>query len=180
MLSGASRAVAGCGWAGYVLGPVVIGEIASATTLHVALFLIPALAGTVAVATGMAKALRCSVVPADVAPSERPPLAVDRWTEMGFAMPTRIAGTSGSGRQEGRLSQRPVPRSWLRKFVPGSEQRQQRQGRGGLVERQVTLHQISSALLLPAQRSGAKWPGVASSGKQSMEVVQLMERCNRQ
>jgi MFS family permease len=53
--------VAGCGWAGYVVGPVVIGEIASTTTLHIALFLIPVLAGTVAVATGMAKALRRSV-----------------------------------------------------------------------------------------------------------------------
>ena len=67
----AVAAVAGCGWAGYVVGPVVIGEIASATTLHIALFLIPVLAGTVAVATGMAKALRRSERPADAAPSER-------------------------------------------------------------------------------------------------------------
>jgi MFS family permease len=51
-------AVAGCGWAGFVVGPVVIGEIASTTTLHIALFVIPVLAGTVAVATGTAKALR--------------------------------------------------------------------------------------------------------------------------
>ena len=70
-------AVAGCGWAGFVVGPVVIGEIASTTTLHIALFLIPVLAGTVAVATGMAKALRCSALPADAAPSGRPPTAVD-------------------------------------------------------------------------------------------------------
>ena len=34
-------AVAGCGWAGFVVGPVVIGAIASTTTLHTALFLIP-------------------------------------------------------------------------------------------------------------------------------------------
>jgi len=54
----AVAAVAGCGWAGYVVGPVVIGEIASTTTLHTALFLIPILAGAVAVATGTAKALR--------------------------------------------------------------------------------------------------------------------------
>jgi MFS family permease len=54
----AVAAVAGCGWAGYVVGPVVIGEIASTTTLHIALFLIPVLAGSVAVATGTAKALR--------------------------------------------------------------------------------------------------------------------------
>src|SRR6202034_4390832 len=50
--------VAGCGWAGYVVGPVVIGAIASTTSLQVALFLIPVLAGTVAVATGSAKVLR--------------------------------------------------------------------------------------------------------------------------
>ncbi len=63
----AVAAVAGCGWAGYVVGPVVIGEIASTTTLHIALFLIPVLAGSVAVATGMAKALRRSALPADAA-----------------------------------------------------------------------------------------------------------------
>jgi MFS family permease len=74
----AVAAVAGYGWAGFVVGPVVIGEIASTTTLHVALFLIPVLAGTVAVATGMAKALRRSTLPAEAAPSERPPTAVDR------------------------------------------------------------------------------------------------------
>jgi hypothetical protein len=51
-------AVAGSGWAGFVIGPVVIGELASATTLHVALFLIPVLAGCVAVATSTAKTLR--------------------------------------------------------------------------------------------------------------------------
>ena len=73
----AVAAVAGCGWAGYVVGPVVIGAIASATTLHIALFLIPVLAGTVAVATGMAKALRRSERPADAAPSERASTVVD-------------------------------------------------------------------------------------------------------
>jgi len=50
--------VAGCGWAGYVVGPVLIGSIASVTTLHVALFLIPVLTGIVAAATSKAKALR--------------------------------------------------------------------------------------------------------------------------
>jgi fucose permease len=54
----AVAAVAGFGWAGFVAGPVLIGEIASATTLHTALFLIPVLTGIVAVATGTAKALR--------------------------------------------------------------------------------------------------------------------------
>ena len=63
--------MAGCGWVGYVVGPVVIGEIASTTTLQIALFLIPVLAGTVAVATGMAKALRRGALPADAAPSSR-------------------------------------------------------------------------------------------------------------
>jgi MFS family permease len=50
--------VAGCGWAGYVLGPVLIGAIASLTTLRIALFLIPVLTGTVAVATGTVQELR--------------------------------------------------------------------------------------------------------------------------
>ena len=54
----AVAAVAGCGWAGYVVGPVLIGAIASTTTLHTALFLIPVLTGIVAVATGTAKAMR--------------------------------------------------------------------------------------------------------------------------
>ncbi|HEY1832390.1 MAG TPA: MFS transporter [Acidimicrobiales bacterium] len=54
----AVTSVAGCGWAGYVVGPVVIGAIASSTTLHIALFLIPALTGTVAMATGTVRAIR--------------------------------------------------------------------------------------------------------------------------
>ncbi len=54
----AVAAVAGFGWAGFVVGPVLIGEIASLTTLRTALFLIPALTGAVAVATGTVKALR--------------------------------------------------------------------------------------------------------------------------
>jgi MFS family permease len=54
----AVAAVAGCGWAGYVVGPVLIGAIASLTTLRTALFLIPALTGVVAVATGTVKAMR--------------------------------------------------------------------------------------------------------------------------
>jgi MFS family permease len=59
----AVAAVAGFGWAGFVVGPVVIGAIASATTLHAALFLIPILTATVAVATGRAKALRRRAFP---------------------------------------------------------------------------------------------------------------------
>jgi MFS family permease len=55
--------VSGCGWAGFVVGPVVIGAIASSTTLHTALFLIPVLTGTVAVGTGTARAIRRSALP---------------------------------------------------------------------------------------------------------------------
>jgi MFS family permease len=64
----AVAAVAGLGWAGFVVGPVVIGQVASATTLHIALFLIPVLAGAVAVATRSAKVLQRSALPADAAP----------------------------------------------------------------------------------------------------------------
>jgi MFS family permease len=54
----AVAAVAGFGWAGFVVGPVLIGAIASSTTLRVALFLIPVLTFCVAVATGTLKAMR--------------------------------------------------------------------------------------------------------------------------
>lgn len=57
----AVAAVAGFGWAGFVVGPVLIGEIASLTTLRAALFLIPVLTGAVALATGTVKALRYRV-----------------------------------------------------------------------------------------------------------------------
>jgi len=53
--------VAGCGWAGYVVGPVLIGGIASTTSLHAALFLIPVLTGIVALSTGTVKVLRSRV-----------------------------------------------------------------------------------------------------------------------
>jgi len=59
----AVASVAGCGWAGYVVGPVVIGALASATTLHTALFLIPVLTATVAVGTGRRR-MRRSARPA--------------------------------------------------------------------------------------------------------------------
>ena len=61
----AVASVAGFGWAGYVAGPVVIGGIASSTTLHIALFLIPVLTGVVAVGTGTAKGVRRSALPVD-------------------------------------------------------------------------------------------------------------------
>jgi MFS family permease len=61
--------VAGCGWAGFVVGPVVIGAIASSTTLRTALFLIPVLTATVAVGTWSAKGVRRSALPAGAVPS---------------------------------------------------------------------------------------------------------------
>jgi hypothetical protein len=60
---GAVATVAGCGWAGFVVGPVVIGAIASATKLHTALFLIPVLTGSVAVGTWTATGMRLSEPP---------------------------------------------------------------------------------------------------------------------
>jgi MFS family permease len=54
----AVAAVAGCGWVGFVVGPVIVGAIASTTTLHTALFVIPILTAAVALATGTSKALR--------------------------------------------------------------------------------------------------------------------------
>jgi len=54
----AVAAVAGCGWAGYVVGPALIGGLASSLSLHLALFLIPVLTALVALATGTVKSLR--------------------------------------------------------------------------------------------------------------------------
>ncbi len=53
----AVAAVAGCGWAGFVVGPVVLGGIASSTSLRTALFVIPVLTATVALATGLSRTL---------------------------------------------------------------------------------------------------------------------------
>jgi MFS family permease len=64
----AVASVAGCGWAGYVVGPVVIGAIASSTTLHAALFLIPVLTGIVAAGTWRAKAMRRPALRAGAGP----------------------------------------------------------------------------------------------------------------
>jgi len=50
--------VSAFGWAGFVCGPPVIGEIASATSLPVALSLIPVLTAVIVVATALAAALR--------------------------------------------------------------------------------------------------------------------------
>lgn len=50
--------VAAFGWAGYVCGPPVIGELASATSLSAALGLLPALTAVIVVATALAAPLR--------------------------------------------------------------------------------------------------------------------------
>jgi MFS family permease len=50
--------VSACGWAGFVLGPPAIGELASLTSLRTALLLLPLLTGVVTVATATARVLR--------------------------------------------------------------------------------------------------------------------------
>jgi fucose permease len=50
--------VSACGWTGFVLGPPLIGGIASLTSLRTALFLLPLLTAVVVVATGTARVLR--------------------------------------------------------------------------------------------------------------------------
>jgi MFS family permease len=50
--------VSACGWTGFVLGPPLIGAIASLTSLRTALFLLPLLTSVVVVATGTARVLR--------------------------------------------------------------------------------------------------------------------------
>ncbi|MFY9782495.1 MAG: MFS transporter [Acidimicrobiales bacterium] len=50
--------VSACGWTGFVLGPPLIGGIASLTSLRTALFLLPLLTAVVVVATGFARVLR--------------------------------------------------------------------------------------------------------------------------
>ena len=50
--------VSACGWTGFVVGPPLIGAIASLTSLRTALFLLPLLTAVVVIATGTARALR--------------------------------------------------------------------------------------------------------------------------
>jgi hypothetical protein len=49
--------VSACGWAGFVFGPPIIGELASASSLTAALGVLPALTACIAVATARVKAL---------------------------------------------------------------------------------------------------------------------------
>jgi fucose permease len=50
--------VSACGWTGFVLGPPLIGAIATLTSLRTALFLLPLLTAVVVLATGTARVLR--------------------------------------------------------------------------------------------------------------------------
>jgi MFS family permease len=50
--------VSAFGWAGFVLGPVLVGSVASATSLRIALFLIPLLTLVVVIGSGTADAFR--------------------------------------------------------------------------------------------------------------------------
>ncbi len=50
--------VSACGWAGFVFGPPIIGELASASSLTAALGVLPVLAACIAVGTARARALR--------------------------------------------------------------------------------------------------------------------------
>jgi hypothetical protein len=50
--------VSSCGWAGFVFGPPIIGELASATSLTAALGVLPILVVCIMVATARAHALR--------------------------------------------------------------------------------------------------------------------------
>ncbi len=59
--------VSAVGWAGLVCGPVVIGQLANATSLRAALILIPALTALVAVGTATSKTIRASEAPARTA-----------------------------------------------------------------------------------------------------------------
>jgi MFS family permease len=54
----AVAAVSACGWAGFVLGPPLIGHLASLSSLSTALFLLPALTAFTAFGTSIARALK--------------------------------------------------------------------------------------------------------------------------
>ena len=54
----AIASVSACGWVGFVCGPPLIGGLASATSLPVALGLLPLLTASIVVSTALARALR--------------------------------------------------------------------------------------------------------------------------
>jgi MFS family permease len=60
---GAVALVSGSGWLGFVAGPPLIGEIATATSLHFALLLVPLLTALITVLTATSTAFRTPSVP---------------------------------------------------------------------------------------------------------------------
>jgi MFS family permease len=52
--------VSACGWAGFMCGPVLIGEIAQATSLRVALIFVPVLTAVIALSTAISRNVRSS------------------------------------------------------------------------------------------------------------------------
>jgi hypothetical protein len=60
--------VSAWGWAGFVFGPPIIGQLASATSLTAALGILPLLTACIVAGTARARALR-DTVPARTAPS---------------------------------------------------------------------------------------------------------------
>jgi hypothetical protein len=50
--------VSACGWIGFVCGPPLIGQIAGATSLRLALVLLPVMTALIAVSTATCRALR--------------------------------------------------------------------------------------------------------------------------
>jgi MFS family permease len=66
----AIAAVSGIGYSAYVLGPPLIGGLATLSSLHTALFLIPVLLAGIALATAKSSALRTGPFGAGTAPPE--------------------------------------------------------------------------------------------------------------
>jgi MFS family permease len=50
--------VSACGWAGFMCGPVLIGQIAQATSLRIALIFVPVLTAVIAVSTAVSREVR--------------------------------------------------------------------------------------------------------------------------
>jgi predicted MFS family arabinose efflux permease len=62
--------VSGCGWLGFVAGPPLIGEIASATSLHLALLLIPLLTALITFLMATSTAFRSASLGQEVEPRQ--------------------------------------------------------------------------------------------------------------
>ncbi len=50
--------VSACGWAGFMFGPVLIGQIAQATSLRVALIFVPVLTAVITISTAISRDVR--------------------------------------------------------------------------------------------------------------------------